>query len=100
MLYLYELRESGEYYDLLIQFKDVPNKVLHSRVEELKNKKWIDVHYPFYGGFIINTRTGTTTDFGGGKDYLKARIKADGIDHVKNQILTREKIDKQTTVSS
>jgi hypothetical protein len=87
LLHLYELRNSDEYSDLLIQFKDISSQVLNDRVEELRTKDLIDVQYPFQGGFIMEYGSGRTTNIIGGQRYLKAKIKADGIDYVKDKIL-------------
>lgn len=98
LLYLFENRDTDKYYDLLEKFTIVPRQVLHDRVEELKNKNLIDVQYPFYGGFILDVRTGETKDMMTHEDFIKAKIRTDGIDHVKNKILMKitddEIIDK------
>jgi len=94
LIYLYELRESDEKHDLLIVFNKVNQTVLSDTIEELRKKKFIEVEYPFYPPYSLNSPSPPSFNQ---QNFIKAKIKLQGIEHVKNEIIFQKKINSLKT---
>jgi hypothetical protein len=89
LLYLFELRHTDETHDLLIKFEGTPKRLIYSKTEELKKKGFIEVEYPFAGIGSLDWNTGRLDFPNAESEYLKAKIRNEGIEFVKTKILKR-----------
>jgi hypothetical protein len=100
LLYLYELRENDEKFDLLIKFIDINETLLRENIEHLDKEKLIEVEYPFLGFGTVNLRTGETNfPYKDTNKFIKAKIKPAGTEYVKQNLLKKsDTLDKWSKI--
>lgn len=90
LIYLFELRHTSVYFDLLIKFNPAPRELIFKKIEELKIKGFIEVEYPPTGIGQFDWHSGAITFPDVEEDYLKAKITIEGIENVKGVILRKK----------
>lgn len=87
LVYLYNNRNNDAQYDLFIKFKNISKTLVFNKATELADKGLIATETSEMGIGSFSWDTGEITFPNAGEPYLKAKIRNEGIQYVKQNIL-------------